>query len=108
MVSFTISWGTILVVTTRMKIDDGCTLSGMVALMILTRPNGGVRRFYGRITMQKNSKAEAAPTPVVSAPGQEGTVFPVLCAGNAVAPGLTSPTRLHKQYTLLYLWVRTV
>ena len=44
--NFMISLGTIPVVTTRMKIDDGFTLSGMDALMILTQPNGGVRRCY--------------------------------------------------------------
>ena len=36
MASFMISLGTIPVVTTRMKIDHGCTSSGMDALMILT------------------------------------------------------------------------
>ena len=37
------------VMTTTMKIGDGCTSSGMVAPMILTQRNGGARRCYGRI-----------------------------------------------------------
>ena len=72
--SFMISLGTIGVGTTRMKTDDGATVSGMGVLMITIQLNGGARRCYGGVTMQKNSAAVAAPTPSVSALGQEGTV----------------------------------